>query len=68
MANVNKFKVKKMGSNIYVYKDRLIATYSKETGGLYTYNISKEEKRKVVKLIKATLRASKECNKNMVVV
>ena len=66
----SKFKVRKVGNNIYVYKDKLIATYAKETGSLYTYNISKEEKRKVVKLIKAIIRTSKveKRNNEMIVV
>lgn len=65
----DRFKVTKVGNNIYVYKGGLIASYSKETGSLYTYNLSKKEKRKVVKIIKAALRVSKvEKRKEMVVV
>lgn len=56
----NKFKVTQMGSNIYMYKENtLVASYSKEIGRLYTYGLSKEEKRKVIKVIKATLKEGK---------
>ena len=51
------YKAEQMESNIFIYKEnKLVATYSKETGRLYPYNLSKEEKRKVIKLLKATLR------------
>lgn len=57
---MNRFKVSEMGSSIYVYKGKtLVASYSKETGGLYTYGLSKEEKRKVLKILKSTLKESK---------
>ena len=57
---MEKFKTKQIGNNIYVYKgNKLVATYSKETGGFYTYNLSKEEKRKVGKILKATLKEGK---------
>lgn len=57
---MNKYEVSQIGSIIYIYKgSTLIASYSRETGGFYTYGISKEEKRKVTKLIKATLKEGK---------
>ena len=60
MANENKYKVTRIGNNIYTYKgNTLVATYSKETGGFYTYGLSKEEKRKVSKILKGILREGK---------
>ena len=66
----DKFKVAHIGSNIYVYKgSALIASYSKETKRLYTYGLSKNEKRKVIKIIKAKLRNTvTESNNKMVIV
>ena len=49
-----------IGEVIYVYKGKtLVAAYSKTSGGLHTYNLSKAEKRKVTKVIIAVLRENK---------
>ena len=69
MANVNKFKVRQIGGNIYMYKESvLIASYSMKTKKLYTYDLSKNERRKVIKVIKAKVRSTVERNNEMVIV
>lgn len=57
---VTNYETQTMGETIYAYKGKtLVAAYSKTTGGLHTYNLSKAEKRKVTKVIIAVLRESK---------
>lgn len=57
---MDKFKVKQMGNSIYIYKEnKLVGNYSRETGRFYTYDLSKEAKRKVSKILRATLREGK---------
>ena len=57
---MGKFKVTQMGSNIYIYKgNKLVGNYSRETGRFYTYDLSKEEKRKSIKVLKSILREGK---------
>ena len=67
---MEKYKITQIGNNIYMYKGTLlIAKYSKETKMLYTYGLSKNEKRKIVKIIKAKLRnAIVERNNKMIVI